>query len=109
MPPSLPPERALLSSYKLWRKHVDPDGLVSASEFAEMDEDEKRDALRELGGPVAATDDHDDEDDDESEDEELEDDDLPPLELAEGDDPLTGETVELTEDVIDPRTADPFA
>ena len=104
--PSLPPERALLTSYKLWRKHVDPDGLVSASEFAEMDEDEKRDALRELGGPMAAaaTDDHDDEDEEEDEE-----DDLPPMELAEGDDPLSGDTVELTEDVVDPRTADPFA
>jgi hypothetical protein len=107
MPPSLPPERALLSSYKLWRKHVDPDGLVSASEFAEMDEDEKRDALRELGGPVAAAA-ADDEDDDEHEDED-EEDELPPLDLAEGDDPLSGDTVELTEDVIDPRTADPFS
>jgi hypothetical protein len=105
--PSLPPERALLSSYKLWRKHVDPDGLVSASDFAEMDEDEKRDALRELGGPVAAAA-TDDDDDDENEEEE-DDDDLPPLELAEGDDPLSGETVELTDDVIDPRTADPYS
>ena len=107
MPPSLPPERALLSSYKLWRKHVDPDGLVSASEFAEMDEDEKRDALRELGGPlpagsVSAADDREDEDEEEL-------DELPPIELAEGDDPLSGDVVELTEDVIDPRTADPFA
>ena len=105
--PALPPERALLSSYKLWRKHVDPDGLVSASDFAEMDEDEKRDALRELGGPVAAT--ANDDDDDDDEDEEEDDDDLPPLELAEGDDPLSGETVELTEDVVDPRTADPYS
>ena len=104
--PALPPERALLSSYKLWRKHVDPDGLVSASDFAEMDEDEKRDALRELGGPVAATANDDDDDD---EDEEEDDDDLPPLELAEGDDPLSGDTVELTEDVVDPRTADPYS
>ena len=106
MPPSLPPERALLTSYKLWRKHVDPDGLVSASDFAEMDEDEKRDALRELGGPVAAT--PDDRDDDEPEEDE-DDEDLPPIELAEGDDPLSGDTVELTDDVIDPRTADPYS
>jgi hypothetical protein len=105
--PALPPERALLSSYKLWRKHVDPDGLVSASDFAEMDEDEKRDALRELGGPVAAA--ANDDDDDEDEDEEDDDDDLPPLELADGDDPLSGDTVELTEDVVDPRTADPYS
>jgi hypothetical protein len=105
--PALPPERALLSSYKLWRKHVDPDGLVSASDFAEMDEDEKRDALRELGGPVAAAANDDDDDDDENEEDE--DDDLPPLELAEGDDPLSGDTVELTEDVVDPRTADPYS
>ena len=105
--PALPPERALLSSYKLWRKHVDPDGLVSASDFAEMDEDEKRDALRELGGPVAAT--ANDDEDDDDEDEEDEDDDLPPLDLAEGDDPLSGDTVELTEDVVDPRTADPYS
>ena len=106
MPPSLPPERALLTSYKLWRKHVDPDGLVSASDFAEMDEDEKRDALRELGGPVAAA--PDDRDDDEPEEDE-DDEDLPPIELAEGDDPLSGDTVELTDDVIDPRTADPYS
>ena len=106
--PALPPERALLSSYKLWRKHVDPDGLVSASDFAEMDEDEKRDALRELGGPVAAAA-NDDDDDDDDENEEDEDDDLPPMELAEGDDPLSGDTVELTEDVVDPRTADPYS
>lgn len=105
--PALPPERALLSSYKLWRKHVDPDGLVSASDFAEMDEDEKRDALRELGGPVAATANDDEDDDDENEEDE--DDDLPPLDLAEGDDPLSGDTVELTEDVVDPRTADPYS
>jgi hypothetical protein len=105
MPPSLPPERALLSSYKLWRKHVDPDGLVSASDFAEMDEDEKRDALRELGGPVAAA----AEDRDDEPDEDEEDDDLPPMELAEGDDPLSGDTVELTDDVVDPRTADPYS
>ena len=105
--PALPPERALLSSYKLWRKHVDPDGLVSASDFAEMDEDEKRDALRELGGPVAAAATDDDDDDDENEDDE--DDDLPPMELAEGDDPLSGDTVELTDDVVDPRTADPYS
>ena len=99
--PALPPERALLSSYKLWRKHVDPDGLVSASDFAEMDEDEKRDALRELGGPVAAAPVEEDDDEDEEED-------LPPLDLEEGDDPLSN-TVELTEDVVDPRTTDPYA
>ena len=106
MPPSLPPERALLSSYKLWRKHVDPDGLVSARDFAEMDEDEKRDALRELGGPLPAGA-ADRDDDEQDEEEEL--DELPPIELSEGDDPLSGDVVELTDDVVDPRTADPYA
>src|SRR3954466_4787946 len=70
MPP-VPSERALFSTYKLWRKYADPDGLISASEFAEMDDDDKREALRELGGvqPVAAgavePGDEADEDDDE--------------------------------------------
>lgn len=111
---SLPSERALFSSYKLWRKHADPDGLVSASEFAEMDDDDKREALRELGGVVPGdpaardTDDEDETTDDENADEA---DDAPILgtPLADGDDPLAGDIVELTEDIVDPRTADPFA
>jgi hypothetical protein len=110
---SIPPERAIFASYKLWRKHADPDGLISASEFAEMDVDDKREALRELGGAMPAdANARDDDDDEENEDEEHDDDeidDLPPPELLEGDDPLAGDVVELTDDVVDPRTADPYA
>ena len=154
--PSLPPERALFASYKLWRKHADPDGLVSAGEFAEMDEDDKREALRELGGtlpaaPGAAASDEDDDDeeteesdeddsgpvgdgDEEHDDDEprasrakskavvrpaepeAEDDEEEDVPLAAGlpggaddDDALEGDIEELTDDVIDPRTADPYA
>ena len=109
---ALPPERKLLASYKLWRRHVDPDGLVSASEFAEMDDDDKREAMREIGGaepaPAQEGDDGDDEEAaalglpgaDDEEDEEGGDED---------DDPEAGRFVELTEDVVDPRSSDPFA
>lgn len=104
MPP-VPSERALFSTYKLWRKYADPDGLISASEFAEMDDDDKREALRELGGvqpvPAGAVDPADDADEDD------EDDDTP---IAQhGDDALGGNFVELTEDLVDPRSSDPFA
>ena len=107
---SIPSERALFATYRLWRKYADPDGLVSAAEFREMDDDEKREALRELGGvqPVAPdAEDADGDDDDapggtlalgaaDEEDEEEE---------AEG----TGDRfVELSEDLIDPRSTDPF-
>ena len=108
---SIPSERALFATYRLWRKYADPDGLVSAAEFREMDDDEKREALRELGGvqpvsPDAEEADGDDEpsepggprslgvaDDDEEEEE------------AEG---TGGRFVELTDDLIDPRSSDPF-
>ena len=108
--PALPPERKLFASYKLWRTHADPDGLVSADEFAEMDDDEKREALRELGGPLPATpgasaDDEEDEDE-APEDEEHEDDLLPLAHGDEPDDPLEGDTLELTDDIADPRTVD---
>jgi hypothetical protein len=106
---SIPSERALFATYRLWRKYADPDGLVSAAEFREMDDDEKREALRELGGvqPVAP-DAEDDGDDEPSEpggaralgaaDEEEE-------EEHDG----TGDRfVELTDDLIDPRSSDPF-
>lgn len=106
MSPSLPSERALLRSYKLWRKYADQDGLISASEFAEMDEDEKREALRELGGIVPAV--AGDESDDASESDD-DDTDAPALGALEGDDPLEGDVVELTDDVVDPRTTDPYA
>lgn len=106
MPPSaIPPERKLFASYALWRKHVDPDGLVTAGEFAEMDEDDKREAMREIGGAVpaepgaeGAADDEDEEGDDGEEagdDEALDDEE--------------GRFVELTDDVVDPRTTDPYA
>ena len=80
MPP-LPSERAIFASYKLWRRHADPDGLVSASEFAEMDEDDKREALRELGGTVPAAPGAaaSDEDDDDEETEESDEDDSGPV------------------------------
>ena len=105
MPP-VPSERALFSTYKLWRKYADPDGLISASEFAEMDDDDKREALRELGGvqPVAAG---AVDPDDDSDDEDEEDDDTPAA--LHGDDALGGPFVELTEDLVDPRSSDPFA
>ena len=110
--PALPPERKLFSSYKLWRTHADPDGLVSSDEFAEMDDDEKREALRELGGPLPATpgasgDEDDDEDAPEGDEDDEHDDDLLPLAHGEEpDDPLEGDTVELNEDIADPRTLD---
>lgn len=113
--PALPPERKLFASYKLWRTHADPDGLVSADEFAEMDDDEKREALRELGGPLPATPGAaaaDDEDDDapdgaDGEEDDEHDDDLVPLAHGdEPDDPLEGDTMELTDDIADPRTLD---
>ena len=102
MPPAVPPERKLLASYALWRRHVDPDGLVSSREFAEMDEDDKREAMRELGGavpaepgaadePEAAADREDEDDEEEEADEE------------------GSRFVELTEDVVDERSTDPFA
>jgi hypothetical protein len=109
---SIPSERAIFATYRLWRKYADPDGLVSAAEFREMDDDEKREALRELGGvqpvaPDAEEADGDDEpgepggaralgaaDDDEEEEEEHD---------------GTGDRfVELTDDLIDPRSSDPF-
>jgi hypothetical protein len=99
--PTIPPERMLLANYKLWRRHVDPDGLVSASEFREMDDDEKRDALRELGGahpaeagadePVAARG---------ADDEEIEAALADDEEEEEGDDRF----VELSDDIVDPRS-----
>ena len=101
--PSVPPERKLFASYALWRRHVDPDGLVSASEFAEMDTDDKREAMRELGGAMPAEAGADDLLDTraESEDEEA-------VAAADEEDE-DGEFVELTEDVIDERSTDPFA
>ena len=98
----VPSERALFSTYRLWRRYADPDGLVSAAEFAEMDDDDKREALRELGGvqPVeaGAVDSADDADDDEN-----------GLAPSDDDDDTGGRHVELTEDIVDPRSADPFA
>ncbi len=94
--PSVPHERVLFANYKLWRKYVDPDGLVSASEFREMDEDEKREALRELGGAhpaVAGPDDPVDPADDDEEE-------LDDIELDEEDDKF----VELSDDIVDPRS-----
>jgi hypothetical protein len=106
---SIPSERALFATYKLWRKYVDPDGLVSASEFREMDEDEKREAYRELGGaqPVAPDAENDDDEQDDS---------GSPTALGAADDEddeedgdsSGGRFVELTEDLIDPRSTDPF-
>ena len=105
----LPAERELFASYKLWRKHADPDGLVSASEFEEMDEDDKREALRGSGGPVADSGFEEEEDeaetpDEADADEDLEEDEVLPGADAESDDPLEGEVVELTEDIVDERT-----
>jgi len=98
--PSVPPERKLFASYALWRRHVDPDGLVSASEFAEMDTDDKREAMRELGGAMPAEAGADDLLDTRAEDEDTA--------VAEDDDE-DSEFVELTEDVVDERSTDPFA
>jgi hypothetical protein len=106
---SIPSERALFATYRLWRKYADPDGLVSAAEFREMDDDEKREALRELGGVQPVAPDAEDSDVDEPsetggarglgavDDEEEED--------HEG---TGGRFVELTDDLIDPRSTDPF-
>jgi len=109
----LPAERDLFASYKLWRKHADPDGLVSATDFEEMDDDDKREALRELGGPVADSgfeEEEDAEPADEAEDaeDEAEEEVLAQAD-AEDDDPLAGDVVELTEDIVDERTKDPYA
>jgi len=107
---SIPSERALFATYRLWRKYADPDGLVSAAEFREMDDDEKREALRELGGvqPVAP----------EAEDAEGDDQDEPGGTLALGAadeedeeeeaDETGGRFVDLSEDLVDPRSPDPF-
>jgi hypothetical protein len=104
--PTIPSERALFATYRLWRKYADPDGLISASEFREMDDDEKREALRELGGAQPAAPDEDGGDDED------EDDDDEPAALADdhADDAegTGGRFVELTEDLIDPRSTDPF-
>jgi hypothetical protein len=110
----LPGERELFASYKLWRKHVDPDGLVSATEFEEMDEDDKREALRELGGPVADSGFEEEEEEETPEDADEEEEDVEDDEAlaanAEDDDPLAGDVVELTEDIVDERTTkDPYA
>lgn len=120
--PSLPTERALFASYELWRKHADPDGLVSVDEFAEMDEDDKREALRELGGimPAVPGDENADADDEtlaaesavgeDADEEEADAGSHRDADLAHrADDALAGDVVELTEDVVDERTADPFA
>lgn len=96
--PSVPPERKLFASYALWRRHVDPDGLVSASEFAEMDVDDKREAMRELGGAMPAEAGADDLLDTRAEDEDT----------AVADEEEDGQFVELTEDVVDERSTDPF-
>ena len=112
MPP-VPSERALFATYKLWRKYADPDGLISASEFAEMDDDDKREALRELGGvqpvPAGSVDpaDEADEDDEDGLGAPHEEEELP--HGRHDDDALGGPIVELTEDLVDPRSADPFA
>jgi hypothetical protein len=104
---SIPSERAIFSTYKLWRKYADPDGLVSAAEFREMDDDEKREALRELGGVQPVAPDAEDEDDG--------DDDAPGADAhgADDDEEAHGEGggrfVELTDDLVDPRTSDPFS
>ena len=97
--PSVPPERKLFASYALWRRHVDPDGLVSASEFAEMDVDDKREAMRELGGAMPAEAGADDLLDTRAEDEDT----------AVVDEEEDSQFVELTEDVVDERSTDPFA
>lgn len=105
---SIPSERALFATYKLWRKYADPDGLISASEFREMDDDEKREALRELGGVQPVAPDLEDDDDDEEED------DAPGAatlgaDEEEAHDESGGRFVELTDDLVDPRTSDPFS
>jgi len=108
----VPAERELFASYKLWRKHADPDGLVSSSEFEEMDDDDKREALRELGGPVADSGFEEEEEETEEvpeEDEELDEDEPLPAAEAMDDDPLAGDVVELTEDIVDERTKDPYS
>ena len=97
--PSVPPERKLFASYALWRRHVDPDGLVSASEFDEMDVDDKREAMRELGGAMPAEAGADDLLDTRAEDEDT----------AVVDEEEDSQFVELTEDVVDERSTDPFA
>jgi len=112
--PGVPSERALFSTYRLWRRYADPDGLISASEFAEMDDDDKREALRELGGVQPATpgavdqgDDADDDDDEPGLAADVPEEDEAPL-GRDGDDALGGHVVELTDDLVDPRSTDPF-